>query len=78
MIFRIDVKNKNSFIRAPSYENGSKYIIFPKLILIHNFLAQSGSSTEKFLFIKVLHQFIDSFSCKYGSSKVEAHVRLHI
>ncbi|AGO61673.1 hypothetical protein FACI_IFERC00001G1693 [Ferroplasma acidarmanus Fer1] len=78
MIFRIDVKNKNSFIRAPSYENGSKYIIFPKLILVHNFLAQSGSSTEKFLFIKDFQQFIDSFSYKCGSSKVEAHVRLHI
>ncbi|ARD84572.1 hypothetical protein FAD_0663 [Ferroplasma acidiphilum] len=78
MIFRINVKNENSFLQVILYENGSKYLVFPKLILIHNFLAQSGSSTEKFLFIKVLHQFIDSFSCKYGSSKVEAHVRLHI
>ena len=47
MIFRVNVKNKNSVIQALSYENRNKYIIFPELILIDNFLAQSGSSTEK-------------------------------
>jgi hypothetical protein len=78
MIFRIDVKNKISVIQVVLYENGSKYLVFPKLILIHNFLAQSGSSTEKFLFIKDFHRFVDSLQCKCGSSKVEAHVRLHI
>ena len=78
MIFRINIKNKNSFISALSYENRSRYIIFSQLILSDNFLAQSGSSTEKFLFIKDFHQFIDSLPCEYGSSKVEAHVRLHI
>lgn len=78
MIFRINVKNKILFIQVLSYANGSKYIIFSELIFIDNFLAQSGSSTEKFLFIKDFHRFIDSLPCEYGSSKVEAHVRLHI
>ncbi len=78
MIFRVNVKNKNSVIQVLSYENKNKYIIFPELILIDNFLVQSGSSTEKFLFIKDFHRFIDSLPCKCGSSKVEAHVRLHI
>jgi len=78
MIFGINVKDKNSFIQALSYANRSKYIIFPELILIDNFLAQSGSSTEKLPFIKDFHRFIDSFSYKYGSSKVEAYVRLRI
>jgi len=76
MTFRINIKNKNSFIL--SYTNNSKYIVFPKLILIHIFLAQSGSITEKLLFIKGFQQLIGSLPCKYGSSKVEAYMRLYL
>ena len=78
MIFIINVKNKILFIQVLSYENVIKYLVFPELILFHNFLGKSGSSTEKFLFIKAFQRFIDSLPCEYGSSKVEAHVRLHI
>ena len=78
MVFRINGKNKNSVTPVPSYEEGSKYLVFPKFLLIHDFLAQSGSITEKLLFIKVFHGFIGSLSCENGSSKMEAHVRLRI